>query len=49
LVTAVAFGKSGVIYEFNVDKLMANAAVNDNDLKFNKTKYPGVEVNDMRF
>jgi outer membrane lipoprotein carrier protein len=49
LVTAVAFGKSGVIYEFNVDKLSANTAINDNDLKFNKAKFPGVEVNDMRF
>ena len=49
LVTAISFGKSGTIYELNVDKFNGAVNVADADLKFNKAKYPDVEVNDMRF
>ena len=49
LVTAVSFGKSGTIYEFNVDKLNSAIAITDTELKFDKARYPNVEVNDMRF
>jgi len=49
LVTAVSFGKSGTIYEFNVDKFNSAGTVNDSELKFDKAKYPKAEIIDMRF
>lgn len=49
LVTAISFGKSGTIYEFNVDKYNNASTIADAELIFDKSKYPNVEVVDMRF
>jgi negative regulator of sigma E activity len=40
--------KSGNRYSYTVTKLAQAAAVTDADFTFNKSKYPGVEVVDLR-
>lgn len=47
-VTAVTFGKSGIIYEMKVLKFTANAVIVDTSFTFDAKKHPGVQVVDLR-
>ncbi len=40
--------KSGKVQTFKITKFTPNVAVNDQTFSFNKSKYPGVEVIDLR-
>lgn len=45
---ARVFDKNGNIYTYAIVKFIPNAATTDDMFSFNKTKYPGVEVVDLR-
>ncbi len=45
---AKIFEKSGGILTYSILKFTPNASVSDDNFTFNKTKYPGVEVVDLR-
>jgi outer membrane lipoprotein-sorting protein len=49
LVAAVSFAKSGVIYEMKTTDYQTNATIADADINFNASRYPKVEVIDMRY
>ncbi len=42
------FGKDGNYYTIRIMKFTPNVKLNDTFFNFNKAKYPGVEINDMR-
>ena len=42
------YEKDNTIYTYYFDTFTTNTAMDDSTFKFNKSKYPGVEVNDMR-
>ena len=42
------YEKDNTIYTYYFDTFAPNAAISDSTFKFNASKYPGVEVNDMR-
>jgi len=42
------FGKDGTDIQIEVVKMTTNSELLDNIFLFDKTKFPGVEVNDMR-
>ena len=46
--TARVFDKNGNIYTYAIVKFTPNAATTDDIFTFNKAKYPGVEVVDLR-
>jgi len=45
---AKVFDKNGNIYTYSIVKFTPNAAVTDDLFSFNKSKYPGVEIVDLR-
>jgi hypothetical protein len=45
---AKVFDKNGNIYTYSIVKFTPNAAVTDDLFSFNKAKYPGVEIVDLR-
>lgn len=45
---AKIFDKSGSIYTYSIAKFTPNAAVTEDFFSFNKSKFPGVEVIDLR-
>lgn len=46
--SAQVFDKNGNIYTYSITKFSPDAAVTDDTFTFNKAKYPGVEVVDLR-
>jgi len=48
ILQAIVFDKSGAKYTYVIKNFVPNKAVTDADFVFNKAKYPGVEVLDMR-
>lgn len=48
ITSAKIFEKSGTIITYTVEKLKLDVAAADNTFVFDKTKYPGVEVVDLR-
>lgn len=42
-------GRDGVNMEYNLKKLKGDEAIPASKFKFDKSKYPGIEENDMRF
>ena len=48
IVRTSIYEKDNTIYTYYFDTFTTNTAMDDNTFKFNKSKYPGVEVNDMR-
>ncbi len=46
--TARVYDKNGNIYTYSIVKFIPNATVTDDMFTFNKSKYPGVEVVDLR-
>lgn len=46
--SATVYDKNGNIYTYTITKFTPNATVTDDMFVFNKTKYPGVEVVDLR-
>ncbi len=42
-------GRDGVNMEYNLKKLQGDAAISKSKFKFDASKYPGIEENDMRF
>jgi outer membrane lipoprotein carrier protein len=46
--SATVYDKNGNIYTYSITKFTPNAAVNDDMFTFNKAKYPGVEIVDLR-
>jgi outer membrane lipoprotein-sorting protein len=45
---AKVFDKSGNIYTYSIVKFTPNAKVTEDMFTFNKAKYPGVEIVDLR-
>ena len=48
IVRTSIYEKDNTIYTYYFDTFTTNTAMDDSTFKFNKSKYPGVEVNDMR-
>ncbi|MFN3529328.1 MAG: LolA family protein [Bacteroidia bacterium] len=48
IVQAVVFDKNGAKYTYSIKNFIPNKPLTDADFVFNKAKYPGVEVVDMR-
>ncbi|GAB3412646.1 LolA family protein [Niabella aquatica] len=48
IVSATVIEKSGNRYVYNISNFKTNTAMADADFTFNKSKYPGVEVVDLR-
>ena len=48
IVRTSIYEKDNTIYTYYFDTFTTNTTMDDNTFKFNKSKYPGVEVNDMR-
>ena len=46
--SAKVFDKNGNIYTYSITKFTPNAIVTDNLFVFDKKKFPGVEVVDLR-
>ncbi|MCO5249579.1 MAG: outer membrane lipoprotein carrier protein LolA [Chitinophagales bacterium] len=46
---AQIFDKNGYRYIYSIKTINSNASIHDNTFKFDKTKYPGVKVEDLRF
>lgn len=46
--SAIVYDKNGNVYTYTITKFTPNATVTDDLFVFNKTKYPGVEVVDLR-
>ena len=42
------YEKDNTIYTYYFDSFTTNSTIDDSTFKFNASKYPGVEVNDMR-
>ena len=42
------YEKDNTIYTYYFDTFTTNTALDDSNFKFNASKFPGVEVNDMR-
>lgn len=45
---AIVFDKNGAKYTYAIKNFVPNRALTDGDFVFNKAKYPGIEVVDMR-
>jgi len=48
ITNTIIYDKNGSTYSYKVNKFTSNLALAENLFSFNKTEYPGVEVNDMR-
>jgi outer membrane lipoprotein-sorting protein len=48
IVSTKSFGKDGNVYTLNVSKFATNANFEDKQFTFDKAKFPGVEVVDLR-
>ena len=48
IVSAKTFNKDGNVYTLVMKNMKTDQLLGDDYFKFNKAKYPGVEVNDMR-
>ena len=48
IVRTSIYEKDNTIYTYYFDTFATNVTLDDSTFKFNKSKYPGVEVNDMR-
>ncbi len=48
IVQAVVFDKNGTLYTYDIQNFVTNTAIADTQFGFDKTKYPGVEVVDLR-
>jgi len=48
IVQAVVFDKNGTLYTYDIQNFVTNVAVADTQFGFDKSKYPGVEVVDLR-
>lgn len=48
IVQAVVFDKNGTLYTYDIQNFVTNLAVADTQFGFDKSKYPGVEVVDLR-
>ncbi len=49
LITKIAvYEKDNTIYTYNIEQFKSNVTLADDMFTFDKSKYPGVEVNDMR-
>ena len=46
--SAQVYDKNGNIYTYSITKFSPDAAVTDDTFTFNKAKFPGVEVVDLR-
>jgi len=44
----VIYEKDNTLYTYNIEQFKSNVTLSDETFTFNKSKYPGVEVNDMR-
>ena len=42
------YEKDNTIYTYHIEQFKSNVTLSDDTFTFNKSKYPGVEVNDMR-
>ena len=42
------YEKDNTIYTYHIEQFKSNVTLSDDIFTFNKSKYPGVEVNDMR-
>ncbi|MBR4135904.1 MAG: outer membrane lipoprotein carrier protein LolA [Bacteroidales bacterium] len=42
------YEKDNTIYTYHIEQFKSNVTLSDETFTFNKSKYPGVEVNDMR-
>lgn len=49
IVKIKVFGRDGVNMDYKLTKLKGNETVADSKFKFDSSKYPGIEENDMRF
>lgn len=48
IVSISAFEKDNTIYSYHIDKMIVNTSMDDSLFVFDMSKYPGVDVNDMR-
>jgi outer membrane lipoprotein-sorting protein len=48
VVRGVVYDKSAVHYTYSISNFKSNVELSDSNFKFDKTKYPGVEVIDLR-
>ena len=44
----VVYEKDNTLYTYNIEQFKSNVTLADDLFVFNKSKYPNVEVNDMR-
>ena len=42
-------GRDGVNMDYNINKMVGNTPIAKSKFKFNVSKHPGIEENDMRF
>jgi outer membrane lipoprotein-sorting protein len=42
------YEKDNTIYTYIVDKMIVNKPLDDSSFKFNTSRYPGIQINDMR-
>lgn len=48
IISVIQFEKNNTIFTYTVKTLLTNVPVNDTMFTFSKSKYPGVEINDLR-
>ncbi len=48
IVSSIIYDKNSTTYTYKINSLTSNVTLSDDLFTFNKTKYPGVEENDMR-
>lgn len=48
IVSVTAFEKDNTTYSYHIDKMTVNSPIDDTTFVFDVTKYPDVDVNDMR-
>ncbi len=48
IIQAIVFDKNGTLYTYDIQNFVTNVPVADSQFGFDKSKYPGVEVVDLR-
>lgn len=48
IISLTAYEKDNTTYSYHIDKLVVNTSIDDATFVFDPSKYPGVDVNDMR-